>query len=81
MKNFKLLLSTAVLFAVGSAFASTSTKVEDLWIRNSNGTYQLKTGHCEVQENSTCSYTINDPEGPLNQDSNFTAAESGVYVP
>ncbi|RLJ75146.1 DUF6520 family protein [Pedobacter alluvionis] len=80
MKNFKLLLATAVLFAVGSAFAS-STKAEDLYVRNSNGTYQLKTGHCEVQDNSTCSYNIIDPNGPLNQDSNFTEAEPGVYVP
>jgi hypothetical protein len=81
MKNFKFLLATAFVFAVGSAFTSAKTEAEDLWVRNGDGTYQLKSpdGEC-IGDQGTCSYHKIDPQGP-NDASNFTAAEAGNYVP
>ncbi|GEN71207.1 DUF6520 family protein [Chryseobacterium lathyri] len=74
MKNFKLLLGAAVLFAVGSAFTS-SNKAAGEYVLIS-GTYQLKSsrpaGNCESMQSATCDYTKINPSGSNTDPSNFT---------
>lgn len=81
MKNFKLLLATAVLFAVGSAFASTNTKaVTGEYYRDASG-FHLKgpDGEC-VDNGPSCSYTIINPSGSLTDPNNFTPVnDPGVW--
>lgn len=73
MKNFKLLLATAVLFAVGSAFTA-SNKVAGEYILQGS-TYVLKStqnGHCDASQNSICDYTKINPSGSNTNPANFT---------
>jgi hypothetical protein len=82
MKNFKLLLAAAMMIAVGSSFAASGNNaVAGEYVKNSNGTYELKgNGLCQDQPTSTCDYTIIDPMGPLDEDSNFQPHAQGLWV-
>lgn len=56
MKNFKLLLGAAVMFAVGSAFTA-SDKVAGEYVLNGD-TWELKDGGtCEAEPSAICDYT------------------------
>ncbi|ANF52950.1 hypothetical protein A0O34_21560 [Chryseobacterium glaciei] len=57
MKNFKLLLATAVLFAVGSAFTASSKTVAGEYVKDGD-TWELKDGGtCELEPSEVCDYT------------------------
>lgn len=56
MKNFKLLLGSAVLFAVGSAFTASNNAAGE-YVKNGD-TWELKDGgSCISQPGATCDYT------------------------
>lgn len=75
MKNFKLLLATAVVFAVGSAFTASNKAVEGEYVLI-DGTYQLKssrpTGECQDMTSQICDYTKTNPSGNNQNPANFT---------
>jgi hypothetical protein len=75
MKNFKLLLATAVLFAVGSAFTASSKVFAGEYVLQGS-TFVLKStlppGHCENEQNIICDYTKTNPSGDNTNPANFT---------
>jgi hypothetical protein len=86
MKNFKLLLATAVIFAVGSSFASVKSAVAGEYVLNGD-TWQLKgNGTCQ-QIGGICDYTktgdavTEEYPNELQNPANFTANNNGTYVP
>ncbi|MGK6342542.1 DUF6520 family protein [Chryseobacterium sp. DT-3] len=74
MKNFKLLLGAAVIFAVGSAFTASNKAVAGEYVLQGS-TYVLKStlppGHCEQSQN-ICDYTKTNPSGNNTDPANFT---------
>lgn len=57
MKNFKLILGTAIVFAIGSAFTASNKAVSGEYILNGN-TFELSPEHeCEISPGSVCDYT------------------------
>ncbi|ASE62014.1 hypothetical protein CEQ15_11200 [Chryseobacterium indologenes] len=88
MKNFKLLLGAAIVFAVGSAFTANNSAV-DLYVKNGN-TWELKSpdGECIPQPSEVCDYTktgsATTPQYPNQFDNpaNFTAHQMNArYEP
>ncbi|RQO37653.1 hypothetical protein DBR39_12230 [Chryseobacterium sp. KBW03] len=78
MKNFKLLLGAAVVFAVGSAFTA-SNKAAGEYVLNGD-TWELKDGgRCESEPSEICDYTkvgsATTPQYPnqYQNPANFTA--------
>lgn len=66
MKNFKLLLATAVLFAVGSAFTSVNKHDDRPVYGYNSGTWVLADGNdrCEDSEEPACKALMhNDDPG------------------
>lgn len=76
MKNFKLLLATAVLFAVGSAFTVSNKALVGEYILGTDGTFRLKStqpaGHCENAQQEICDYTKVNLSGNDTDPANFT---------
>lgn len=76
MKNFKLLLGAAVVFAVGSAFTASNKAVAGEYVYDSeNSTFVLKSalpGHCEDMPSEVCDYTKTNPGGDNQNPANFT---------
>ncbi|QIH34464.1 DUF6520 family protein [Sphingobacterium sp. DR205] len=77
MKNFKLLLATAVVFAVGSAFTA-NNNIAGEYVLNGD-TWELKDGGlCRDEAGSICDYTkvgsATTPEHPNQYENpdNFT---------
>lgn len=84
MKNFKLLLATAVVFAVGSAFTASPKDIGDEYVLQ-GGTYQLRSsvpGDC-VGASGTCSYTkiANSGSQPDQNPANFQPRTAGTFIP
>lgn len=84
MKNFKLLLATAVMFAVGSAFTASPKDIGDEYVLQGS-TYVLRSslpnGFCEDGA-GTCSYTkiANSGTNPDQNSANFTHRRDGQFV-
>lgn len=85
MKNFKLLLATAVLFAVGSAFTASSKAVAgeyilqgDTWVPIGDGDCETGSGTCDYLKTGSAT-TLQYPDQFQNP-ANFTANRPGVYV-
>jgi len=85
MKNFKLLLATAVMFAVGSAFTAAEKNAVAGEYVLIGSTYVLKSsrpasGHCEDNDQAICDYTKTNPSGNNTNPANFTANSSGIWT-
>lgn len=83
MKNFKLLLATAVIFAVGSAFTMSPKDIGDEYVLI-DGTYVLRSQHpgtCFGQS-GTCSWTkiANNGSNPDQNPANFQQRTTGQFV-
>ncbi|REC79512.1 hypothetical protein DRF60_06730 [Chryseobacterium elymi] len=76
MKNFKLLLGAAVLFAVGSAFTTSNKAFAGEYVLIAPNTYELKTnrpaGECREMPSQICDYTKINPSGSNTDPNNFT---------
>lgn len=80
MKNFKLLLGAAVVFAVGSAFTAVN-KAAGEYVKIGS-TYELKSsrpaGECLDNPSATCDYTKINPSGSNTDPSNFMPHTTGA---
>lgn len=68
MKKYSLLLATAVLLGIGSAFANMES---DIYVKKTDGSFQLKTlagGRCLSEPNDHCEYTLVEDGDPSNPD-------------
>lgn len=76
MKNFKLLLGAAIVFAVGSAFTASKKAVAGEYVYDSeNSIYVLKSqlpGQCVNTPSAICDYTKTNPNGDNHDPANFT---------
>jgi len=82
MKNFKLLLATAVVFAVGSAFTAAEKNAVAGEYVLIDGVYQIKTDRPEglcVQASETCDYTKINPSGNNTNPANFQPFQAGRW--
>lgn len=83
MKNFKLLLATAVVFAVGSAFTAAEKNAVAGEYVLIGSTYVLKSsrpaGRC-LPSADTCDYTKINPSGNNTNPANFAANASGTWT-
>jgi hypothetical protein len=57
MKNFKLLLGAAIVFAVGSAFTATNNNVAGEYVLEGNTFVPKGEGICENEPSIICDYT------------------------
>lgn len=63
MKKFPLLLAAVAMIAVGSAFASAPKEDTDIYVKLSDGSYQLRdeaSGSCQFLSGSHCEYSYNE---------------------
>lgn len=75
MENFKLILSTAIVFAVGDAFPTGKQSIQDEYVLIGS-TFQLMSslppGHCQISPGKVCDYIKINPSGNNIDPSNFT---------